>query len=56
MSLFQITLAKDSAWQVMMKLGETRSCHFIDLMKSENFNLSYSRQLKQAEETIKNMV
>lgn len=54
MSLFQMTLAKDSAWQIITELGQSKCVHFIDLNKSEQgFNSIYGRQLKACDEALK---
>ena len=43
MTLFQIRVPKDDAWDVMNVLGELDVAHFINLNKSEQpFNLPYA--------------
>jgi len=35
MTLYQIAIPKDDAWDVMNQLGNLNLCHFIDLNKGE---------------------
>ena len=52
MTLFQIRVPKDDAWEVMNHLGEMDIAHFINLNKTEQpFNLPYANQIKRSEET-----
>jgi hypothetical protein len=52
MMLYQITIPKDDAWDVMNSLGSMNSAHFINLNKGEQpFALPYSSQIKRCEET-----
>jgi V-type H+-transporting ATPase subunit a len=52
MTLFQIRLPKDDAWDVMNMLGILDLAHFINLNKGEQpFNLPYANQIKRCEET-----
>jgi V-type H+-transporting ATPase subunit a len=52
MQLYQITIPKDDAWDVMNQLGNLDIVHFIDLNKGEQpFNLPYTSQIKRCEET-----
>jgi hypothetical protein len=52
MTLFQIRVPKDDAWEVMNHLGEMDVAHFINLNKTEQpFNLPYANQIKRSEET-----
>ena len=52
MTLFQIRVPKDDAWEVMNHLGEMYIAHFINLNKTEQpFNLPYANQIKRSEET-----
>jgi hypothetical protein len=52
MTLYQIAIPKDDAWDVMNQLGNLNLAHFIDLNKGEQpFNLPYANQIKRCEET-----
>jgi vacuolar-type H+-ATPase subunit I/STV1 len=52
MTLFQIRLPKDDAWDVRNQLGVLDVAHFINLNKGEQpFNLPYANQIKRCEET-----
>ena len=52
MTLFQIRVPKDDAWDVMNQLGVLDIAHFINLNKGEQpFNLPYANQIKRCEET-----
>lgn len=52
MTLFQLRVPKDDAWDVMNLLGELDVAHFINLNKNEQpFNLPYANQIKRCEET-----
>ena len=52
MSLYQLTVPKDEAWEVMNSLGNENKAHFINMNKGEQpFNLPYSAQVKRCEET-----
>ena len=52
MTLFQIRVPKDDAWDVMNQLGVLDVAHFINLNKGEQpFNLPYANQIKRCEET-----
>jgi V-type H+-transporting ATPase subunit a len=52
MTLFQIRVPKDDAWDVMNQLGGLDIAHFINLNKGEQpFNLPYANQIKRCEET-----
>ena len=52
MQLYQVTIPKDDAWDVMNQLGNLSLVHFIDLNKGEQpFNLPYTAQIKRCEET-----
>jgi len=35
MALYEISIPKDNAWEIMDKLGMIKSMHFIDLNKNE---------------------
>jgi len=57
MALYQLTLAKDDAWDVMNTLGHLSAAHFINLNKAEQpFNLPYCNQIKRCEETEKRLL
>ena len=52
MTLFQIRVPKDDAWDVMNQLGVLDVAHFLNLNKGEQvFNLPYANQIKRCEET-----
>jgi hypothetical protein len=52
MRLYQLTVPKDDAWDVMNKFGDIGLAHFIDLNKEESpYNLPYIGQIKSCEET-----
>ena len=52
MTLFQLRVPKDDAWDVMNQLGILDVAHFINLNKGEQpFNLPYANQIKRCEET-----
>ena len=52
MTLYQIAIPKDDAWDVMNLLGNLNVAHFINLNKGEQpFNLPYANQIKRCEET-----
>jgi V-type H+-transporting ATPase subunit a len=54
MSLYEITIPKDNSWEIMNKLGDTGSMHFINLNKEEQvFNLTFAPFIKRCEETEK---
>lgn len=52
MRLYQLTVPKDDAWNVMNEFGDVGLAHFIDLNKDESpFTLPYTTQIKQCEES-----
>lgn len=52
MELFEITIPKDNAWDIMNELGSLNCMHFIDLNKQEQvFNLTFAPIIKRCEET-----
>lgn len=54
MVLYEISIPKDNAWDVMNELGYLNIIHFIDLNESEqNFNLVYAGYVKRCEQTMK---
>ncbi len=54
MDLYEITIPKDNAWEIMNKLGDIGIMHFINLNKEEQvFNLTFAPFIKRCEETEK---
>ena len=54
MSLFEISIPKDSAWEIMNELGDLGCLHILDLNKNEQvFNLRFASLIKRCEETEK---
>lgn len=54
MNLYEITIPKDNAWEIMNKLGDIGQMHFINLNKEEQvFNLTFAPFIKRCEETEK---
>jgi V-type H+-transporting ATPase subunit a len=54
MDLYEITIPKDNAWEIMNKLGDIGAMHFINLNKEEQvFNLTFAPFIKRCEETEK---
>jgi len=52
MELYEITIPKDHAWEIMNKLGQSGRMHLIDLNREEQaFNLTYCNLVKRCEET-----
>ena len=52
MRLYQLTVPKDDAWNVLNELGDVGLAHFIDLCKEESpYDLPYTQQIKSCEET-----
>lgn len=48
MSLYEITIPKDNAWDIMNELGNLNCIHFMDLNKTEQvFNLEYAPLIKR---------
>jgi V-type H+-transporting ATPase subunit a len=48
MSLYEITIPKDNAWEIMNELGNLNSLHFLDLNKEEQvFNLVYAASIRR---------
>lgn len=57
MNLYQITIPKDDAWDVIDALGSLNAAHFINLNKSEQiFNLPYANQIRRCEETERHLL
>ena len=51
MSLYEISIPKDNAWDIMNELGNLNCLHFIDLNKNEQvFNLTFAGILKRCED------
>lgn len=51
-----MTLARDSAWNIITELGQSKCVHFIDLNITEQpFNLQFAKQLKLCDEALKQM-
>ena len=51
MRLYQMTVPKDNAWNVVNKFGDMGQAQFIDLNKDETpYNLPYTAQVKACEE------
>ena len=54
MFLYEITIPKDNAWDIMNELGNLNSLHFIDLNRNEQvFTLAYAPLIKRCEVTEK---
>lgn len=52
MRLYQLTVPKDDAWEIMNDFGENSLSHFIDLNKDEQpYTLPYTPQVKACEES-----
>ena len=52
MALYQLTVNKDNAWDVMNTFGEDGSVQFLDLNRDEQpYSLPYTTQVKQCEES-----
>jgi len=52
MRLYQLTVPKDDAWEIMNDFGENGLSHFIDLNKDEQpYSLPYTPQVKACEES-----
>lgn len=48
MSLYEISIPKDNAWEIMNALGKLDSLHFIDLnTKEQPFNLTFANWVKR---------
>lgn len=54
MELYDMTLPRDHAWEIMEKLGIIGRLHFVDLNKEEQvFNLTYEPIIKRCESTLR---
>lgn len=52
MALYEISIPKDNAWDIMNELGNLNCLHFIDLNKNEQvFNLTYAGIIKRCEDS-----
>jgi len=52
MRLYQLTVNKDDAWNVMNDFGDFGQAQFLDLNKEESpYNLPYTQQIKQCEDS-----
>jgi len=48
MDLYEITIPKDNAWEIMNKIGDIGIMHFINLNKDEQvFNLTFAPFIKR---------
>lgn len=51
MSLYEISIPKDNAWDIMNELGTLNALHFIDLNKdTQVFDLTFTGIIKRCEE------
>ncbi len=54
MALYEISVPKDNAWEIMDQLGRLDCLHFIDLNKNEQvFNLWFAPLIKRCEDSEK---
>jgi len=54
MSLYEISVPKDNAWDIMNVLGKLNSLHFIDLNVGEQaFNLTFATWVKRCDDTLR---
>ena len=54
MTLFEISIPKENAWDIMNEIGNLNSVHLINLNKKEQvFSLLYAPFIKRCEETEK---
>ena len=57
MDLFEISVPKDYAWEIMDTFGRLDSIHFVNLNKdSQVFTLVYAHKLKRCEEALRRIV
>lgn len=48
MSLYEISIPKDNAWEIMNSLGNLDALHFVDLNTNEQpFNLTFATSVKR---------
>ena len=54
MALYEISVPKDNAWDILDKLGMIKAMHFIDLNKNEQvFTLRFAPLVKRCEDADK---
>lgn len=54
MSLYEISIPKDNAWDIMNTLGRMNAMHFIDLNYDEQpFNLTFANWVKRCDDTLR---
>lgn len=54
MSLYEISVPKDNAWDIMNTLGGLDALHFIDLNSDEQpFNLTFASWVKRCDDTLR---
>lgn len=54
MSLYEISIPKDNAWEIMNILGKLDALHFIDLNFNEQpFNLTFANWVKRCDDTLR---
>jgi len=54
MSLYEISIPKDNAWEIMNALGKLDALHFIDLNSSEQpFTLTFANWVKRCDDTLR---
>ena len=54
--LCEVSIPKDSAWEIMNSFGQLESMHFIDLNKdTQVFNLVYANKIKRIDESLRRL-
>jgi len=54
MALFEISIPKDNAWEIMDRMGMLKTMHFIDLnTKEQVFTLRFAPLVKRCEDAEK---
>lgn len=54
MSLYEISVPKDNAWEIMNTLGNLNALHFVDLnSKEQPFALTYANWVKRCDDTLR---
>jgi len=54
MALYEISIPKDDAWDIMNQLGQLDCMHFIDLNKNEQvFTLRFANLIKRCDDSEK---
>jgi V-type H+-transporting ATPase subunit a len=54
MSLYEISVPKDNAWDIMNALGKLNALHFVDLNSNEQpFNLTFANWVKRCDDTLR---